>query len=67
MPRLSPRLPILASYLLMNTVLMTSTATVLIVIVIIGTTAIINMVITAIVAVAPLMRADEYVARRFRR
>ena len=67
MPRLSPHLPLLASYLLMNTVLMTSTVTVIIAIVIIGTTGIINMVITAIVAVAPLMRVDEYDARRFRR
>ena len=67
MPRLSPHLPLLPSYLLMNTVLMTSTVTVIIAIVIIGTTGIINMEITAIVAVAPLMRVDEDDARRFRR
>ena len=67
MPRLSPHLPLLASYLLMDSVLMTSTVTVIIAIVIIGTTGITNMIITAIVALAPVMRVEEYDARRFRR
>ena len=67
MPRLSPHLPQLASYLLMNIVLMTNTVTVIIAIVVIGTTGISNMIITAIVAVAPVMRVEEYDARRLRR
>ena len=67
MPRLSPHLPLLASYLLMKIVLMTSTVTVIIAIVVIGTTGISSLITTAIVAVAPVMRVDEYDARRFRR
>ena len=51
----------------MDIVLMTNTATVIIAIVIFGTTATSNMVITAIVAVAPVLRVDDYDARRFRR
>ena len=59
--------PVLASHLLMNIVLMTSTVTVIIAIVVIGTTGINNMIITAIVAVAAVVRVEEYDARRFRR
>ena len=59
--------PVLASHLPMNVVLMTSTVTVIIAIVIFGTTAISNMVITATVAVAPVLRVDDDDARRFRR
>ena len=58
--------PLLASHLLMNIVLMTSTVTVIIAFVAIGTTGITNMIITAIVALAPVMRVEEYDARRFR-
>ena len=58
--------PVLASHLLMNVVLMTSTVTVIIAFVAIGSTGITNMIITAIVALAPVMRVDEYDARRFR-
>ena len=67
MPRLSPHLLLLASYLLMNIVLMSSTVTVIIAIVVIGITGISNMIITAIVAVAAVMRVEGYDARRFRR
>ena len=59
--------PVLASHLLMSIVLMTSTVTVIIAIVVIGTTGISNMMITTSVAVAPVMRVEEYDARRFRR
>ena len=58
--------PLLASHLLMNIVLMTSTVTVIIAFVAIGTTGITNMIITAIVALAPVMRDEEYDARRVR-
>ena len=51
----------------MDTDLMSSSVTVIISIVIIGTTGITNMVITAIVAVAPVLRVDDYDARRCRR
>ena len=51
----------------MNIVLMSSTVTVIIAIVVIGITVISNMIITAIVAVAAVMRVEEYDARRFRR
>ena len=50
----------------MNIVLMTSTVTVIIAFVAIGTTGITNMIITAIVALAPVMRDEEYDARRVR-
>ena len=59
--------PVLASHLLMNIVLMSSTVTVIIAIVVIGTTGIRNMIITAIVAVAPVMRVEQCDARRCRR
>ena len=60
-------LPLLASHLLRTIILMAGTITVIIAIVIIGTTGITNMVITAFVAVAPVMRVDEYDARHCRR
>ena len=59
--------PVLASYLLMNVVLMTSTVTVIIAIVVIGTTGMNSLITTAIVAVAPVMRVEQCDARRFRR
>ena len=59
--------PVLASHLLMNIVLMTSTVTVIIAIVVIGTTGVSSLVTTAIVAVAPVMRVEQCDARRFRR
>ena len=58
--------PLLASHLLVNIVLMTSTVTVIIAFVAIGTTGITNMIVTAIVALAPVMRDEEYDARRVR-
>ena len=59
--------PVLASHLLMNVVLMTSTVTVIIAIVVIGTTGMSSLITTAIVAVAPVMRVEQCDARRCRR
>ena len=59
--------PVLASHLLMNVVLMSSTVTVIIAIVVIGTTGMSSLITTAIVAVAPVMRVAQCDARRCRR
>ena len=51
----------------MNIDLMTSTVTVIIAIVVMGTTGMSSLITTAIVAVAPVMRVEQCDARRFRR